>query len=135
MKKIVIFIIIILVICALGHLVIKWLFSSQYNSNGISHYLVITIDKNSPKEYVGELEGHKVYVENLKLDETNFRNIDAENVSIKEALEKKLVSIEEWEKYAIKTNKTNDGEILQFENYEIVVTKDECIIRPIKKEV
>ena len=67
MKKIVIFTIIILVICALGHLVIKWLFSSQYNSTGISHYLVITIDKNSPKEYVGELEGHKVCKENKSI--------------------------------------------------------------------
>ncbi|MBR3512243.1 MAG: hypothetical protein IKN74_04710 [Clostridia bacterium] len=91
--------------------------------------MVITIDKSRPKEYVGELEEHKVYVEGLKLEETNFRNIDAENVSIKDALDKKLVSIEEWGKYARKINKNDDGEVLQFENYEIVVTKDECIIK------
>ena len=52
-------------------------------------------------------------------------------MSIKEAIEKNLVSIEEWRKYAWKVKKDGDAEILQFENYEIVIVYDDCIIRPL----
>ena len=139
MKKKNIFIVfgIILIIGALTafiyHFGIDWLFSSQYNKNGISHFLVITIDKNQSREYVGELDGHRIYVENLNLEETNFRTVNAENMSIKEAIEKNLVSIEEWRKYAWKVKKDGDAEILQFENYEIVIAYDDCIIRPLAR--
>jgi hypothetical protein len=112
---------------------INWLFSEQYNDKGISHFLVITIDKNQPKEYVGELEGHRIFIENLNLEETNFRTVNAENMSIKEAIENNLVSIKEWKKYAWKIKKDGDAEILQFENYEIVIAYDDCIIRPLAK--
>ena len=113
--------------------VITWLFSSQYNNNGVSHFLVITIDENQPKEYVGELDGHRIYIEKLKLDGTNFRNIAAENVSIKKAIEEKLISIEEWKKYAWKIQKDGDAEVLKYDNYEITCTFDNCIIRPLSK--
>ena len=136
MKKKVIVLITILIIGIVGVVCIfsfgtKWLFSEQYNENGISHFLVITIDKNQSREYVGELDGHRIYVENLNLEETNFRTVNAENMSIKEAIEKKLVSIEEWRKYASKTKTEADVEILKFDNYEIAVYSNECIIRPI----
>ena len=69
------------VICAVGCIFgVKWLFSEQYNEHGVSHWLVITIDKNSPREYLGELDGYKIYIEQMNLDETLFRNINAENV-------------------------------------------------------
>ncbi len=133
-KKIIVLIVAVIIIVVgvvcFSSFGIKWLFSEQYNENGISHFLVITIDKNQPIEYVGELDGHRVFIENLNIEETNFRTINAENMSIKEALEKKLVSIEEWEKYAWKIKKDGDAETLQFENYEIVITYDGCIIRP-----
>ncbi len=112
---------------------INWLFSEQYNDKGISHFLVITIDKNQPKEYVGELEGHRIFIENLNLEETNFRTVNAENMSIKEAIENNLVSIKEWKKYAWKIKKDGDSEILQFENYEIVIAYDDCVIRPLAR--
>ena len=83
--------------------IINWLFSSQYNDNGISHFLVVTIDESEPREYVGELDGHRIYVEKFNLNETNFRNVDAESVSIKKAIEEKLVSLREWKRYAWKT--------------------------------
>ncbi|MBR2241490.1 MAG: hypothetical protein IJ890_09005 [Clostridia bacterium] len=138
MKKKVIILIAILIIGIVGIVYIfsfgaKWLFSEQYNENGISHFLVITIDKNQSREYVGELDGHRIYVENLNLEETNFRTVNAENMSIKEAIEKNLVSIEEWRKYAWKNKKDGDAEILQFENYEIVIANGECIIRPLAR--
>ncbi len=110
---------------------LPYLFSSQYNSNGISHFLVITIDKTIPKTYIGKLDNHKVYIEKLNIKETNFRNINAENISIKEAINKKLVSIEEWKKYSWYKYKHKNTEVLRFDNYEIVISKDECIIRPI----
>ena len=112
---------------------INWLFSEQYNEKGISHFLVITIDKNQPREYVGELDGHRIFIENLNLEETNFRTVNAENMSIKEAIEKNLVSIKEWKKYAWKIKKDGDAEILQFENYEIAIAYDDCIIRPLSR--
>ena len=138
MKKKVIVLITILIIGIVGVVCIfsfgtKWLFSEQYNENGISHFLVITIDKNQSREYVGELDGHRIYVENLNLEETNFRTVNAENMSIKEAIEKNLVSIEEWRKYAWKVKKDGDAEILQFENFEIVIAYDDCIIRPLAR--
>lgn len=82
---------------------------------------------------IGELDGHRIYVENLNLEETNFRTVNAENMSINEAIEKNLVSIEEWRKYAWKNKKDGDTEILQFENYEIVIDNGECIIRPLAR--
>lgn len=109
------------------------MFSAQYNEKGISHFLVITIDENQPKEYVGKLEDHNVYVEKLNIGETNFRSVDAKNVSIKDAIENDLVSIEDWKKYSRSTKLDGDTEILRYENYEIAVSSEECIIRPITK--
>ena len=120
----------LIVVFLVGPHFIKWLFSSQYNENGISHFLVITIDNSQSKEYIGELDGHKIYVEKLNLKETNFRNVNAENVSIKKAIDKKLVSITEWKKYAWKVIKRDNIEIYKYEKYEIACTKEECIIRP-----
>ncbi len=133
-KNNIIILVIILIVGILFFLispyVIDWLFSSQYNKNGVSHFLVVTIDENQSREYVGELDGHKIYVEKLNLKETNFRNVNAENVPIKTALEEKLTSISEWKKYAYKIKKDNNKEILKYDNYEIACNHSECIIRP-----
>lgn len=132
-KKVILIIIITIIAVAMLACLIPLMFSSQYNSNGISHYLVVTIDSNQEKEYVGTLDNHDVYIEGLKLDETNFRTIDAENLSVKDAITKKAVSISEWQKYAFRKIKVTDGEILRYDRYEILVTSDTCIIRPITK--
>jgi len=113
--------------------VINLLFSSQYNDNGVSHFLVVTIDKSQPKEYVGELDGHRIYVEKFNLVETNFRNVNSENVPIKKAIEEKLVSLAEWKKYAWKTQKDGDTEVLKYDNYEIACAYNDCVIRPLSK--
>lgn len=67
------------------------------------------------------------------MNETNFRNVDAENVPIKKAIEEKLVSIAEWKKYAWKIEKNGDAEVLKYDNYEIACAYDDCIIRPLSK--
>lgn len=120
--------IIVLVITFATVGIVYWLFTEQYNSNGVSHFLVITIDKNKEREHIGRLDGYNVYVEGLS--EYNFRTFDAKDLSVKEAIEKELVSVEEWKKYAFSTRKSNASLILVFENYEIVLTGDECLIRP-----
>ena len=112
---------------------VHWMFSAQYNEKGISHFLVITIDENQPKEYIGKVEDHNIYVEKLNIGETNFRSVDAKNVSIKDAVENDLVSIEDWKKHARTIKMDGDTEILRYENYEIAVSSEECIIRPITK--
>ena len=66
-KKVFIILGVILVIGIVGFFFLQfgvpWLFSSQYNEKGVSHFLVITIDKNQSREFVGELDEHKIYVE------------------------------------------------------------------------
>ena len=133
MKKVIIPIIIaiLIILIACSGKIVRWLFAQQYNSKGISHFLVITLDNEQQKEYVGKLEEHDVYIEGLNIAETNFRTINAENLSIKDAIESNLVMIEDWKKYALQITEEESGEILKFENYEILVTSEECIIRPL----
>lgn len=128
MKKIVIcFLMLFFMLASVG---CKWMYDAQYNKKGVSHFLVITVEENQPKEYVGTLDGYKIFVERLNLDDTYFISVTAEYIFIKDAIENKLVSINEWRKYAWKTKKVEGAEILQFENYEIVIIQDECTIRP-----
>ena len=123
----------LILVCVLSLIGCKWMYDAQYNQKGVSHFLVITIDQSQPKEYVGELEAHSIFVEKLDMDDTYFISATDEHISIKEAIDNNLVSINEWRKYAWKTEKDGDAEILQFENYEIMVSPDECIIRPLTK--
>ena len=121
------------VACTLGLGGCKWLYDSQYNKNGVSHFLVITIDENQPREYVGELENHRIYVEKLKMDDLYFTTVDAKNISLGEAVAKGLVSIDDWRKNAWKTVRNGETEILRYENYEIAISDGNCIIRPMTK--
>ncbi|MBQ7523766.1 MAG: hypothetical protein IJT07_04535 [Oscillospiraceae bacterium] len=103
MKKIILLVCIVILAALLALFaprIVAWLFSSQYNANGVSHFLVITIDKDQPKTYVGKLEDHDVYLEGLSADETVFRSVNAENITLEEAFAKNLVSIGDWRKYA-----------------------------------
>ena len=120
----------LILVCVLSMVGCNWIYDAQYNEHGVSHFLVITIDEGQPKECVGELDAHSVFVEKLDMQGTYFISVADEHISIKEAIENKLVSINEWKKYARKTIKDADTEILQFENYEIAITQDECVIRP-----
>jgi len=122
-------IIIALIIAFYG--LLFYLFSAQYNANGISSFLCITIDENQPLEYIGELENYSIYVENLKIDELYFISVDDTRISLSEAIQNELVSISDWRKKAWYTITDGNTEILGFENYEIAITAEECIIRPI----
>ena len=113
------------IICYLNGLtpvkIIKWLFSAQYNENGISHFLIITIDEKRPRRFVGRLDDHNIYAEKLNNDETCFRSIGAKNVSMKDVFDNGVVSIEDWRKYAGRIRLDGDIDILQYDRYEIAI--------------
>lgn len=119
----------ILVIGILG--IIIYAYNTQYNLRGISNILSVYIDEDREKEYVGKLNGYKIYVENLRVEELNFRTFNAKSISLKDAIDNKLVSIKDFRRGAWYIFKNNDTEILRYESYEIAINKDECIIRPV----
>lgn len=108
-------------------------YNKQYNLKGISNILSIYIDENRGKEYIGKLNGYEIYVENLRVEELNYRTFNAKSIMFKEAIDKKLTSIEDWRRGAWYIFKDNNTEILRYESYEISISKKECIIRPISK--
>jgi hypothetical protein len=113
--------------------VILYAYNKQYNLKGISNILSIYIDEDREKEYVGKLDGYEIYVENLRVEELNYRTFNAKFIMFKDALDKKLTSINDWRKGAWYIFKEDDTEILRYESYEIAISKKECIIRPISK--
>lgn len=131
MKKKILIIVLPILAMVIGLVFILSMLFAQYNPKGISHYLVITLDKEQPKEYIGVLDNHNVYIEGLNIKETNFRSVEAENISIKYAIENNLVSINEWKRYAWSRKRNKDSIILKYENYEIYIDSKDCIIRPL----
>ena len=113
--------------------VILYAYNKQYNLKGISNILSIYIDEDREKEYVGKLDGYEIYVENLRVEELNYRTFNAKFIMFRDALDKKLTSINDWRKGAWYIFKEDDTEILRYESYEIAISKKECIIRPISK--
>ena len=113
--------------------VILYAYNKQYNLKGISNILSIYIDETREKEYVGKLDGYEIYVENLRVEELNYRTFNAKFIMFKDAIDKKLTSINDWRKGAWYIFKEADTEILRYESYEIAISKKECIIRPISK--
>jgi len=112
---------------------IIYVYTRQYNLKGISNILSIYIDEDREKEYVGVLDGYEIYVENLRVEELNYRTFNAKYVMFKDAIDKKLTSIEDWRRGAWYIFKENDTEILRYESYEIAISSKACIIRPISK--
>lgn len=119
----------ILVIGILG--IIIYAYNTQYNSKGISNILSVYIDKDREKEYIGKLNGYKIYVENLRVEELNYRTFNEKSISLKDAINNKLVSINDWRRGAWYIFKNKDTEILRYESYEIAINNNECIIRPV----
>ena len=80
--------------------VILYAYNKQYNLKGISNILSIYIDEDREKEYVGKLDGYEIYVENLRVEELNYRTFNAKFIMFRDALDKKLTSINDWRKGA-----------------------------------
>lgn len=121
----------VLIIGIIG--IVIYAYFSQYNLKGISNIMSIYLDEEREKEYIGKLDGYEVYSEQLRTEELSFRTFEAKDISLKDAMDKKLISIDDWRRGAWYIFKTGDTEILRFETYEIAITNNECIIRPISK--
>ena len=132
-KKIIFLISLIIVLIVGGIGIVFTMFSEQYNSKGISSLLNITIDEKQPKEYIGKLEKYNIYVEKLKIDELYFISINNKHISLKVAIDEELVSVRDWIKKAWNIKKDGNIEILQYENYEIAIDDNDCVIRPITR--
>lgn len=134
MKKIIIIFISLIIVLIVGGIAIVFsMFAQQYNSKGISSLLNITIDEKQPKEYIGKLENYNIYVEKLKIDELYFISINNKHISLKDAIDEELVSVKDWRKKAWNIKKDGNIEILQYENYEIAIDGNDCVIRPITR--
>ncbi len=106
-------------------------FTRQYNPKGISSMITITIDEERPREYIGELDGYSIYTEKLKTEALYFKSFTAQDIYLSDAISQKLVSVDDWRRKAWDTIRSGDTEILRYENYEIAITGQECVIRPI----
>ena len=113
--------------------VVIYAYNTQYNLRGISNIISVYIDETRDKEYVGKLDGYDIYVEGLRVEELNFRTFNAESIPFKEAIDKKIVSIKDFRRGAWYIFKDNNTEILRYESYEIAISNNECIIRPVSK--
>ena len=132
-KKIIFLISLIIVLIVGGIGIVFTMFAEQYNLKGISSLLNITIDEKQPKEYIGKLEKYNIYVEKLKIDELYFISINNKHIPLKVAIDEELVSVRDWIKKAWNIKKDGNIEILQYENYEIAIDDNDCVIRPITR--
>lgn len=107
------------------------IFSAQYNTKGISNILCIWYDPDSPLEYVGELEEYSVYTEQMSTDDLYYTTYGGDTISLRETVEKDLVTVSDWRRGAWSRFMDGDTEILRYENYEIAINGRKCIIRPI----
>ena len=114
-------------------IIIIYAYTEQYNLKGISNTLSVYIDEDRDKEYIGNLNDYKIYVENLRTEELHYLTFNDKRIPLKEAIDKKQISINDWKRGAWYIFKYNDTELLRYESYEIAITQDECIIRPISK--
>ena len=118
-----IIVIIIVVLLARGSYI------DTYNSMGVSSQLWIKIDGDQEKEKLGSIEGYTIYVYHLDIKGSYFKTIHKKRIYLKDAIKEKKVSVYDWRRKALDVKKDKKQEILDFDNYEIVIEGNDCIIR------
>ncbi len=107
------------------------LFRTQYNEKGIGKYLCIEIDQNGWKE-IGQEEGVDIMTYNLKMP--YFICSNAKQINLDEALRQGEIQIEDLCKYASEYQAVDldreKGTSYLYENYQVVMGKEKCIIAP-----
>lgn len=103
-------------------------YSQQYNLSGVSRYPSFTIDKTIGTEFICKSDEYKVYTYNLK--NLSFIRFDNERIEFKEALTKNKISIDDMIKNS-NTKKENQLFIYEFENYQIILNGNICLIAPL----
>ena len=110
------------------------LFDLQYNlKTGISNYVGVTYDASREMEWVGKSEYYQVYVDGLKLEDCYLIKMDASTMSLTEAVQEGWITVDDLTRKAWNVYQNDNGTVYAFENYEIVVEGDTCIIRPLSK--
>lgn len=107
------------------------LFRAQYNVKGIGKYLCIEIDQSGFKE-IGQEDGINIMTYDLKMP--YFICVNAKQINLDTALQQGDIQIEDLYRYAVETAAVDlDGEkgtSYLYENYQVVIGKEVCIIAP-----
>jgi len=123
--------ILIIIVIALFFLVVLADMMFQYNEHGVSKLIGIGIAEGE-KEELGTLDGYTVYREDL--NSTTLGTKDGGTIELEEAIEEGLIDLKDLCKSAWWKKKVDiDGEkarVYIFENYQILLMDDECIISP-----
>ncbi len=124
--------IIIAVICALlfAGLVITLTsaYHQQYNNKAVSNNMCISINDNEGIDFIGEYDDYKIYTYNL--EEAYFIDFFANRIEIEDAFKNGKTSIKDMTKHLEITNLENN-KVYTFEGYQIILSKDICVIAPI----
>lgn len=105
------------------------MWNSQYNTNGVSNYPIITIDYTNDKQYICDSSNYKVYTVELK--EVFFETKDAQKIDLHDALTTGKLTISDMIYVCKKQKKNNKSKVYTGDNYQIVLTENECLIAPL----
>ena len=109
------------------------LFDTQYNlKTGISHYMNAIYDEHQEKEYIGSLDGYKVYLEGLSKEGCYYQDIYANSISLTDVIANQMISIDDMINKAWEQEEKDSCIIYKFENYQIVVGDEEFTIGALK---
>ena len=126
-KKTLLIIAIIFAVVLIFMVLVLRLFDTQYNlKTGISHYMNAIYDEHQEKEYIGSLDGYKVYLEGLSKEDCYYQDIYANSISLTDAI------VDDMIKKAWEQEEKDSCIIYKFENYQIVVGDEECTIGALK---
>ncbi len=103
----------------------------QYNENGISTRLSITINTEQTLEYIGTSDEYDIY--SMWLEDVAVIRTDAQEIDLKDALEAGVLTIDDMISVCEKEN-NNGLEIYTGENYKIIVEDKKCLIAPLDYE-
>ncbi|MGN0249111.1 MAG: hypothetical protein ACI4C0_07435 [Lachnospiraceae bacterium] len=132
-KKTLLIIAIIFAVVLIFMLLLLRLFDTQYNlKTGISHYMNAIYDEHQEKEYIGSLDGYKVYPEGLSKEDCYYQDIYANSISLTDAIANQMISIDDMIKKAWEQEEKDSCIIYKFENYQIVVGDEEFTIGALK---
>ncbi len=104
-------------------------YHQQYNNKGVGNYLHMSIEENESIDFIGDYDDYKIYT--YKLEEAYFIDFFANRIEIKDAFEKGKISLKDMTKHLELVNEENGNKIYEFENYQIIFSKDKCVIAPL----
>lgn len=109
-----------------------YVFQLQYNQNFLGRYLSVEMDQSELKN-IGQSDGLDVMTFNMK--EPYLISLSNDKIYLKDALRSNKMDIGDLCKYPTETKdvklKEKDAVAYLFENYQMIITKDKCIIAPL----